>query len=290
VAFDDEVIWFSAEELPGSKHDTFATGDPGTRGVVTPISNLKAAVDLLVEEVGVERLRKLKIRSGEHLAAIITSCFLKSAPTSLDDDGGADLVFDKFEASGWYLKAFSSKPPAFEIKSLERSDGGYRKYDSRTDRILERGGDPSVIKHGSVFFAANQILDLAAGQIENARGQIVRKTSGRYARNVFLIIHFLDYSWVEIFSIFLAPHLAPLTISEDIDAVWVLWVPDEITVWSSQMNDWLNFKFGSLDPDKGSADGIDNIHDAEQYFFKRIGYTGGTPFMWSFKSSDDSSD
>jgi hypothetical protein len=290
VAFDDEYIWFSAEELPGSKHDTFATGDPGTRGIGTPTSNLKAAVDLLVESVGVERLRKLKIRSGEHLAAIVTTCFLRTAPTNLDDDGGVDLVFDDFRASGWHLKAFSPKPPAFEVKSLDRSDGGYRKWDSRTDRIWDRGSDPSVVKHVAVFFTANQVLDFAAGQIEKAESQIVRKTSDRYSRNVFVVVHFLDYSWVEVFSLFLAAHLKPLTLSKDIDSVWVLWVPDEITVWSSNLNDWLNFKFGSLDPNKGSADDVDNIQDAEQYFFERIGYSGGSPFVWDFKSSDNNSD
>jgi hypothetical protein len=134
---DDEFIGFQAVAVPDAEYDKFATGDPGTRGIATSLANLRAAVDMLVDSVGVERLRKLKIRSGEHLAAIVTTCFLGSAPTQLDSDGGSDLVFDDYEATGWRAGVFSSKPPAFEVKSL---DGDFREFDSYIDRTLKQGG------------------------------------------------------------------------------------------------------------------------------------------------------
>jgi hypothetical protein len=41
---------------------------------------LRWAVDELVDKLAPEQLRKLNIRAGEHLAAILTTAFLGTAP------------------------------------------------------------------------------------------------------------------------------------------------------------------------------------------------------------------
>ena len=52
------------------------------------------AVDELVAKLPPEQLRKLRVRAGEHLAAILTTTFLRTAPTEVDTEGGVDLWFD----------------------------------------------------------------------------------------------------------------------------------------------------------------------------------------------------
>ncbi|HSV67396.1 MAG TPA: hypothetical protein VLJ59_16000 [Mycobacteriales bacterium] len=44
--------------------------------------------------LGEAKLAKLKVASGEHLAAMLTAAFLGAAPVSVDGAGEADLVFD----------------------------------------------------------------------------------------------------------------------------------------------------------------------------------------------------
>jgi hypothetical protein len=47
----------------------------------------------MVETLGPETLRNLKVRAGEHLAALLTTAFLFTPPMRVDTDGGADLCF-----------------------------------------------------------------------------------------------------------------------------------------------------------------------------------------------------
>jgi hypothetical protein len=46
---------------------------------------LQWAVDELAKKLAPEQLRKLDLRAGEHLAAILTTAFLLTAPTKVDD-------------------------------------------------------------------------------------------------------------------------------------------------------------------------------------------------------------
>ena len=55
------------------------------------------AVDELVAKLAPEQLRKLRVRAGEHLAAILTTTFLRTAPAEVDTKGGVDLWFDQLQ-------------------------------------------------------------------------------------------------------------------------------------------------------------------------------------------------
>jgi hypothetical protein len=69
-------------------------GAAGRLSVVIWNRTLWWAVDELVEKLTLKQLGKLKIRSGEHLAAILTTTFLRTAPAEVDTRGGVDLWFD----------------------------------------------------------------------------------------------------------------------------------------------------------------------------------------------------
>jgi hypothetical protein len=56
------------------------------------------AVDALAEKLSPEELSSLNVRFGEHLAAILTTAFLHTAPAEVDTAGGVDLWFDVSDA------------------------------------------------------------------------------------------------------------------------------------------------------------------------------------------------
>jgi hypothetical protein len=49
---------------------------------------LRWATDQMVETLGPETLKKLKVRAGEHLAALLTTTFLLTPPTGIDAKAG----------------------------------------------------------------------------------------------------------------------------------------------------------------------------------------------------------
>jgi hypothetical protein len=131
---------------------------------------------------------------------------------------------------------------------------------------------------------------MASVKIWEARRQVIGKTNDTYSRNVFIIVHWFDYPWTEVFNRLLAPCLKPPNFREGLDTIWILWVSEDITVWSSKVGEWLNFKFGSFDPDKVDNDGLRSIQDIETHFLDCIGYTRGSPFLFGFDTSDDEAD
>lgn len=93
---------------------------------------LQWATDQMVETLGPETLKKLKVRAGEHLAAILTAAFLHTPPMAIDTAGGADLWFDLSSSPRHGLKPASiltdgAVSAAFEIKSMP---GPSRKFNS----------------------------------------------------------------------------------------------------------------------------------------------------------------
>jgi hypothetical protein len=74
-----------------------------TGGLVIAIApqTLRWATDQMVETLGPETLKKLKVRAGEHLAALLTTTFL----TGIDTEGGADLWFDLSRKPGEGMRA-----------------------------------------------------------------------------------------------------------------------------------------------------------------------------------------
>lgn len=216
----------------------------------------------------------LKVRSGEHLAALLLTA-LCGQPVAIDTHGEVDLAFDR-RASGSRNWPFGDHDRAnVEIKSFA---GGFRHADSRL-----KFGDSFNIK----IRTAADILDEASGQIERAIRALSRKTDQGTSKNVFLVIHLFDAFAIERHTDGpLIGHLLPhLSAAVDLDTLWVLWHPDMLVVWSTEEQRWSEVLFTSEhDPPRPSPDdGLAPLQQAESAFLEASGFDGGSPWIFGFR-------
>jgi hypothetical protein len=168
----------------------------GRRVVATWYRTLWWAVDEMAEQLAPEQLRQLRVRAGEHLAAILTSAFLHTAPARVDTTGGVDLWFDLPETLDRKAEIIPARASsaAFEIKSLP---GEFREVDAGIDRDHARGVDVSGRGLDRRVRGANDVLREAAPSVRSALDQLHRKMGGGTSMNVFLVIHPFDYVTAE---------------------------------------------------------------------------------------------
>jgi hypothetical protein len=257
----------------------------GRLSVVIWHRTLQWAADVLAEKLPPESLGRLNVRSGEHLAAILTTAFLRTAPAEVDTTGGVDLWFDL--SDGRHRKATilpaGALSAAFEVKSLP---GEYRKFDAGIDRDRARGVDTTGRGFDQTVCAANDVLHEAVPWVRRASEQLHRKASPGTSLNVFLVIHPFDYLTKETLTEpVIGMYLDPLEDVGGLDTVWVLWAPHHLTVWSYARHEWINLIFDTMNP--GETDEwmrrpirIASLQEAEQYFLTRTGYTGGSPYLF----------
>jgi hypothetical protein len=257
----------------------------GRLSVVIWYRTLWWAVDALAEKLPPEELGRLNVRSGEHLAAILTTAFLHTAPAEVDTTGGVDLRFDLSDArhrKATILPAHALSA-AFEVKSLP---GEFREFDAGIDRDRARGVDTIGRGLDQGVRAANDVLHEAGPWIRRGWDQLRRKTSRGTSMNVFLVIHPLDYVTAECLTEpVIGMYLDPLEDVGDLDTVWVLWAPDHLTVWSYARHEWINLLFDNMNPDETDErtrkpTPLATLQEAEQYFLTRTGHTGGSPYLF----------
>lgn len=251
---------------------------------------LRWATDQMVETLGPETLKKLKVRAGEHLAALLTTTFLLTPPTGIDAEGGADLWFDLSRRPGGWKKPAPILPDgvtsaAFEIKSMP---GLFREYDSSIDRDRARGVDTTGRSLETRVQAANDVLREAGPVLLRARDQLHRKTSTETSRNIFLVVHLFDHFVAESMRFILGPLLDPLSDIEGVDTVWVLWPLEHLTVWSNEQHAWtdLLFNIGGEPEAEASPDEMDALQDAEDYYLFRVGHIGGSPYLFRILTAE----
>ena len=158
------------------------------------------AVDELAETLAPKQLGTLDVRAREHLAAILTTTFLRTAPTAVDTTGGVDLWFDLSNAQvprPADILPTRATSAAFEVRSLP---GGFRKFDASIDRDRSRGVDPRDRSLEVRVRAANDVLH-AHPWLLRTWDQLRRKTSGdSTSMNALLVAHPLDYVTAECLS------------------------------------------------------------------------------------------
>ncbi len=195
-----------------------------------------------------ELVKKLALRAGERLAAILTTTFLRTAPAAVDTTGGGDLWFDlseRCEPRPADILPAGAASAAFEVKSLP---GGFRKFDGRIDQAKDRGVDAIGRSLEAQVRAAKDVLRDARPWLLDARSQLRRKTGGGTSMNAFLVIHPFDYVTAECFRDYvIGPYLDPLDDVGDLDTVWH---PDHLTMWSRERHEWINLQFDLMNPDE----------------------------------------
>jgi hypothetical protein len=166
----------------------------------------------------------LKVRSGEHLAAIFLSGLFGCTPSGFDHDGGPDLVFDAYPGKSWFPYG---NPAAFEIKSLP---GAYRENLSLLMRNGASGGN-AELPFQLRLWTADEVMRDARPTLVRAERSLVRKTPSRYSRNIFLITHPFDHFALDVARSRTVSHLMPdMAAYGALDSVWVFWPPGKLGV------------------------------------------------------------
>jgi hypothetical protein len=159
----------------------------------------------------------LKVRSGEHLAAIFLCGLFGCTPSGFDRDGGPDLVFDEYPKKPWFPYA---NPAVFEIKSLP---GAYRENLSLLMRN-DTSGRKSELPFQLRLWTAAEVMRDAHPTLVKAERSLVKKTPSQYSRNVFLITHPFDHFAVDVARSSTVSQLMPERVGYDsLDSIWV-WV------------------------------------------------------------------
>jgi hypothetical protein len=262
----------------------------GARVMVIWHKTLPWAVEQLLATLGRDKLQHLKIRSGEHLAAIIITAFLGRPPLELDADGGVDLVFDldQMGSKRLDLRLGPGHTAAFEIKSMA---GPYRKFDNKIDDAHRRGEDPTGAEVWVRARSANDVLADAAPLLARAAESLERKTAADVSRNAFLIVHPFDHLAVECLeSQFIGRVLAPPPGAGFFDTVWVLWVPNHVTMWSRESSEWTDLWFGAINPDEDMPEdwkSLAPLQAVESDYLDAIGVSTGSPYLYRLTAEEE---
>ncbi len=241
-------------------------GPEGLNVVATSAAAMVHAARQLAHMQGAE---KLKVRSGEHIAAILLTA-LHSLPVAVDEDGGVDLVFERSGTQGAWPFGDSVRA-AVEVKSLP---GKWRKHEYNM-----RLGDTYQIEIQN----AVEILELASKKIMEAADALQHKVgSSATSKNVFMIIHPMDGLALELISGGpVIGHLLP-ALSERValDCLWVYWYPGLLSRWSQKDRNWTDYLFADASPNEPPLE--DDIEVAEDVFLEAIGWTRGSPWRMAF--------
>jgi hypothetical protein len=140
----------------------------GHRALALHPDVLKHAVKQLVQVEGASS--HLKIRAGEHLAAILLTAVC-GPPTQIDRSGGVDLVFEREQTPEHFTWHFGDHDRAdFEVKSFA---GAFRRAESR----MQLGDSHSVVVQTvfDVLTDATTVLKSAVRSLlENQRNRLPR--------------------------------------------------------------------------------------------------------------------
>jgi hypothetical protein len=269
-------------------------GPEGSRIVAISPQTLPWAVSEVSRALSPAQVKSLKVPSGEHLAAILTTTFVGCAPVSIDTHGDPDLVFDLSACPSGRVPPESlglgrERYADFEVKSLP---GGWRKHAAAIDSALAAGSAPDQTVFTTVAKSANEVLrNEGRAMIAKAKAQLDKKSHDGHSKHVFLIAHLLDHLIVEAFDGPVIAHtLEPLEDDSGIDSVWILWAPSHLVVWSAAERTWTNLIFngGDLqDVDFDDESGLDFLQQIEQHFLEQTSQTGGSPYVFGLVAAAD---
>lgn len=239
--------------------------DEGTEHETPALLVVGEVLQVAAEELASHEIARahLKVRSGEHLAAIFLCGLFGCPPSSFDRDGGPDLMFDSYPEKSWFPYR---SPAAFEVKSLP---GAYRER----LRVLERGGACDVdveLPFDLRLWSAAEVMRDAHQTIARAAQSLSAKTPPHYSRNVFLITHPYDHFALDVAqSQAAAPCMPKMDSYSGIDSIWVYWPPNKLVMWSSAACAWIEIIFAVNPEDKFLDEQLSLIQNVElSYIFK----------------------
>jgi hypothetical protein len=220
----------------------------------------------------------LKVRSGEHLAAIFLCGLFGCMPSGFDRDGGPDLVFDSHPEKSWFPFA---GPTAFEIKSLP---GAFR----QTLSILERGGASDIeveLPFDLRLWSAAEVMHDAHPTLARAARSLASKTPPHYSRNVFLITHPFDHFAVDVAQAQVAgPCMPDMSSYGEFDSIWVYWPPEKLAMWSSVTREWVDIIFAGNPEEQSPDEHLSLIQSVELSYIFAAGIDA-SPYVFNIQFS-----
>jgi hypothetical protein len=201
----------------------------------------------------------LKVRSGEHIAAIaLTAQLYPELPTISDVDGGVDLGFG------------APLHTAAEFKSIR---SGWRRHEASMAL-----GDVHETRIVSWAEAVTEI-ESAAGEAESQLAhKLGLRTVGAGPKRYAIILAFmLDLLAIELLDAGALPSELPELRRIDADQVWVILFPGTVQVWDTTTRRWTTLFAAAREGDDVSEP-VD-FHELEKVFLEAAGHsTSDSPF------------
>lgn len=235
---------------------------------------------MLGERLTAEQLAALKVRSGEHVGAIVATMLHFEAPIAVDEDGGPDLAFEPSDA--WERPGVEV---AYEIKSVA---GDFREFDARS------GDQGAPQKFSATFRTIGDIVGQQFDVVRAADERLAGKVSADSSRNVILVLHPFDGFPIEIADtlsgLLIGAGMSTSFAETGLDTVTlVVLPPGSIARWPRTLDRWESIVFAS-DPDNPEEDDESAIMSAETEFMARFRPGVESPYnVWitSSKGDDD---
>ncbi|MCU1377891.1 MAG: hypothetical protein JWN29_874, partial [Acidimicrobiales bacterium] len=130
--------------------------------------------------------------------------------------------------------------------------------------------------------SAQKILHGAMPMLEAAATKL-RRCGDAQQRYILLVVHPLDQLAADVAHQPVAMTLEPPELPEGIDGLFVLWVPDQLTVWCAATDCWwqLLFEvFDPMDPPERADPDLALLQEAECELMAGIGYGEVTPYLF----------
>lgn len=232
---------------------------------------------MLGDGLPAEQLAALKVRSGEHVGAIVATMIQFVAPAAVDDGGGPDLEFEPSDT--WERPGVDV---AYEIKSIA---GDFREFDARL-------GDPGAPQEFSTMVRTiDDIVGQASDVVRSADESLAGKVSADSSRNVILVLHPLDGFPIEITDmmseLLIGAGLSTSFADTGLDTVTlVVLPPGSIARWTRTLDGWESIIFPS-DPDNPDEDDEPPIMTAETEFMARFRPGVDSPYNVRLTGSTD---
>jgi hypothetical protein len=242
----------------------------GLRIIAFSHRELGRSVDRLAA-LPVDMLRAFKVRSGEHLAAILLTACYGSAPTAVDTSGEVDFIFDTADTLG----LSSAGRQVVEVKSVP---GTFRTFDASLDRAP---GTALGREHRLRLESASDVVAAIDGLVQTAAAKTALcEANGRHA---FVIVPPFERFAVELVSGMVGPVLPDVALAEPLDVLWVLWYPEQLTAWARDVGAWTQVIFDAVDENEDA--GVDDVlMTAEADLLSRTGHEGSSPFQFRVSS------
>ena len=185
---------------------------------------------MLGQGLTAEQLAALKVRSGEHVGAIVATMIHFVAPTAVDDGGGGpDLEFepsDTWERPGVDVGTRSS-----------RSQVTSEKFDARLGDL----GAPQ--EFSTMIGTIDDIVDRRPNVVRSTDESLAGKVSADSSRNVILVLHPLDGFPIEITDmmseLLIGAGLSTSFADTGLDTVTlVVLPPGSIARWTRTLDGW----------------------------------------------------